>query len=443
MNLVQASCSVCGQQFAPQSSYQVEERTVRGERGEFVVHKVHFCSRKCLEQSLLGQEAPPPAQCTACGREFHVELVSQVIFLRGKRQYACSSACRAVLIEPSRYRSLADGIAAEASRSLPADPEEPSDGFSALAPTKAPAPTQPPPARPSPRTVAPAQVVPLMTTPANSQAPVAWRRIEAELAGAPKTLAIFNHKGGTGKTTTAVTLAYGLAARGRRVLLVDTDGQGNVAVSFGLKPTRTLYHVLVLGQSYDQAVLQARPGLDVLPSNETLAAAELYLAGRQQRDRVLATRLAAAKNDYDHVIVDCSPSLSLMSQNALVFADAVLCPVACDYLSLIGVRQVLRTIKQVNRHLNHPVRLWGVLPTMFDSRALVCREALDTMRQHFGSRCLAPVRNTIRVKEAPAQGQTILEYAPSSSASSDYTQVIERLVQGEPEQPLQRAGGVA
>lgn len=259
---------------------------------------------------------------------------------------------------------------------------------------------------------------------------------------AARVLAVFNHKGGTGKTTTAVSVAAGLAARGSRVLLVDTDGQGNVGASLALAPERSLYHVLVMGLPVADAVVSARPGLDVLPANETLAAAELYLAGRRQRDRVLAERLAPARERYDFVIVDCSPSLSLMNQNALVFADSVLCPVACDYLSLIGVRQVLRTIRQVNRLLGHKVALWGVLPTQFDARARICHEALATLREHFGERCLPPVRQTIKVKEAPAEGKTLFEYAPESSAACDYDRVVDQLLEDSTSE-ISSLGGVA
>jgi chromosome partitioning protein len=194
-----------------------------------------------------------------------------------------------------------------------------------------------------------------------------------------------------------------------------------------MQPERTLYHVLVMGLDPREAIVEVRPNLHVLPSNETLAAAELYLAGRPNRDRVLASRLAAMRGEYDVIVVDCSPSLSLLNQNALVFADGVLCPVACDYLSLVGVRQVLRTIKQVNRLLSHPVRLWGVLPTLYDARARVCVEAYDTLRQHFGDRCLAPIRMASRAKEAPSQAQTLFEYAPDATATKDYWQVVDQL----------------
>jgi chromosome partitioning protein len=242
-------------------------------------------------------------------------------------------------------------------------------------------------------------------------------------------MAVFNHKGGTGKTTTCLTIAAGLAARGLRVLVVDTDAQGNIACSLGLKPERTLYHVLVMGLSPQAAAINVRPNLDVLASNETLAAAELYLAGRQNRDRILRERLEKT-TDYDVVMVDCSPSLSLMNQNALVFADGVLVPVACDYLSLVGVRQVVKTIKNVNSLLHHPVQVWGVLPTFFDARARICHEALETLEKHFGERCLPPIRQATRVKEAPASAKTLFEHAPDSQVAADYERIVERIIRG-------------
>ena len=244
----------------------------------------------------------------------------------------------------------------------------------------------------------------------------------------PRRIAVFNHKGGTGKTTTAVSIAAGLASKGKKVLLVDTDAQGNVSVSLGAGSERSLYHVLVMGLQVKDAVKEVRPNLHLLPSNETLAAAELYLAGRQNRDRVLADRLNTAASDYDYVVLDCSPSLSLMNQNALVFADSVLVPVACDYLSLVGVRQVLKTVKNVNSLLHHPVQIWGVLPTFFDGRAKICNEAVATLKDHFGDKCLPPIRAAIKVKEAPSVGQTIFEYAAGSNAAEDYGVIVDRIL---------------
>jgi chromosome partitioning protein len=335
---IRPSCSICRREFDVQFSYQMEERRTRDAEGGERVLFVYFCSQACLDRSHAGGDGR--VECDGCGASFPLELASQVLFVSGRRRYACNSDCRSRVLAEARWAERG-------------------------------------------------QIA---------------RRLDA---GRPRVLAVFNHKGGTGKTTTAVSVAAGLAARGQRVLL---------------------YHVLVMGLPLAAAVRTARPGLDVLPANETLAAAELYLAGCKRRDRVLAERLAVARELYDFVLVDCSPSLSLLNQNALVFADSVLCPVACDYLSLVGVRQVLRTIKHVNKLLGHPVRLWGVLPTLYDARANICREALDTLRDHFGATCLEPIRLAIKVKEAPAQGQTLQEYAPESSAARDYAEVVSRLL---------------
>src|SRR5262249_54588952 len=153
-----------------------------------------------------------------------------------------------------------------------------------------------------------------------------------------------------------------------------------------VKAATSLYHVVVMGMKATDAATQVRPNLDVLASNETLAAAELYLAGRQNRDRILRDRLATAADAYDVVLLDCSPSLSLLNQNALVFADGILVPVACDFLSLVGVRQVIKTVKNVNALLHHPVQIYGVLPTFYDARARICRDAVETLKEHFGDR---------------------------------------------------------
>jgi chromosome partitioning protein len=144
----------------------------------------------------------------------------------------------------------------------------------------------------------------------------------------------------------------------------------------------------------------------------------------------LRDRLAPGFEGYDVVVLDCSPSLSLMNQNALVAAEGIVVPVACDYLSLVGVRQVVKTVKNVNSLLHHPVQIHGVLPTFYDARARICRDALDALKEHFGERVLTPIRSATRVKEAPAQGKTIFEFAPDSTAAEDYGRVVETLVSG-------------
>ncbi|MEM9192187.1 MAG: ParA family protein [Myxococcota bacterium] len=244
----------------------------------------------------------------------------------------------------------------------------------------------------------------------------------------PRVIAVFNHKGGTGKTTTSVNIAAALAEAGRRVLLIDADGQGNVGASLGIRGERTLYDVIVSGTDANAASVPVRNNLDVLTSNETLAAAELYLASRPARHRVLRQRLSDRASSYDYVIVDCAPALSLMNQNVLVCANAVLVPVSCDYLSLIGVKQVLRTLSQVRDSLGHRVELFGVLPTFFDVRNKIAKEALDALVEGFGERCLPPVRVNTRLREAPRARQTIFEYAPNSSGASDYLELAQRIL---------------
>jgi chromosome partitioning protein len=371
------SCSVCGERFDVQFRYQMEERD-----GGFAF----FCSHPCHGKAVSG-EASGGATCSACRKRFYVELVSQVVRVRGQLRHACSEECRRQIFAEADGARLG-GLAVNRG------PHPPEATVRSL-----------PPAIPS--------------------AQRARRRIHA-----PSRLAIFNHKGGTGKTTTSVSLAAGLAARGVRVLLVDTDSQGNVGVSLAVKAEKTLYHVLVMGVRPSEAAISVRPNLDVVVSNETLAAAELYLAGRQNRDRILRERLASTFNEYDVVMLDCSPSLSLLNQNALVVADGLIVPVACDFLSLVGVRQVIKTVKNVNSLLHHPVQIHGVLPTFYDARARICRDAVDALREHFGDRLLPPIRQATRLKEAPAQGKTIFEFAPESNSAEDYGQVVDLLVDG-------------
>ncbi|HEY0464967.1 MAG TPA: AAA family ATPase [Polyangiaceae bacterium] len=440
MVVINRICTTCNNEFELHFRYQMEEHVERDDQGVAQTRHTFYCSQRCLEASHRGR-TDGAVPCDACATRFEVEFASQVLFTGGRRHYACSPDCRTRIL--SGVRSVRLGQLLDPSYPIENDApgaahDEPGPVVghvgSVLAGSAEPEPSNdasPPP---------PEVVVSASETPAPPMATVAELRPATRAgeipmprrgAATPRVLAVFNHKGGTGKTTTAVHVAAGLAARGARVLLVDADGQGNVAASLGLEAERSLYHVLVMGLPFEQARIAARPNLDVIAANETLAAAELYIAGQRNRDRVMATRLARARETYDYVIVDCSPSLSLLNQNALVLADAVLCPVACDYLSLIGIRQVVRTVKHVNKILNHPVNFWGVLPTLFDSRARICNEALDTLKKNFRDVCLDPIHFAIKVKEAPSVGKTLFEYAPNSSAAGDYWRVIERLMQVE------------
>lgn len=258
---------------------------------------------------------------------------------------------------------------------------------------------------------------------------------EAFRARRARRIAILNQKGGTGKTTTAVNLAAGVAERGHDVLLVDTDAQGNVGASLGIRGEKTLYHIIVEGADPMDVAVPVRKHLDVITSDATLAAAEIWLARRdpEVRSRIVTQRLNLMQvtRRYAYVVLDCGPSLNLLNQNALTYADEVVIPVTCDYLALVGVKQVLRTIKDVERHLQHWVRVSAVLPTFYDGRTRLAREALATLRGHFRHKCLEPIRHNTRLAEAPAHRKTIFEHAPESHGAEDYKRVVDWLVGAE------------
>lgn len=352
-----------------------------------------------------GMTAPSAirACCTLCGRAFDVVFRYQVQHHGDRMSYVCSQSCQRKLLAAGGCRCTVCGKSFELAFAYQAVTDDSGARYFCTVECRARA-----------------------EQPAAAPAPT--------VGGPPRRIAVFNHKGGTGKTTTAVNVAAGFAERGLRVLLVDSDAQGNVGVSLGVRGERTLYHVLVLGMDPRDAAVPVRSNLEVLTSNEMLAAAELYLASRPARDRVLRERMVGC-DSYDVVVVDCSPSLSLLNQNALVYADAVLLPASCDYLSLVGVRQVLRTLRNVNQVLKHPVRVLGALPTFFDSRNRIARESFETLRSHFGDRCLPPIRVNTRLREAPSARQTIFEYAPGSHGAEDYGHVVDAILRGAAEQP--------
>jgi chromosome partitioning protein len=252
---------------------------------------------------------------------------------------------------------------------------------------------------------------------------------EAFRAKRARRIAILNQKGGTGKTTTAVNLAAGLAERENDCLLIDTDAQGNVGVSLGVAGEKSLYHVLVDGIDPSDAAVPVRQHLDVITSDATLAAAEIWLARQptDARSKILTRRLnlMQVSRRYDYVIIDCGPSLNLLNQNALSYADEVIVPVTCDYLALVGVKQVLRTIQDVERHLGHAVRVSAVLPTFYDGRTRLARDVLQTLQGHFKQKCLEPVRLNTRLAEAPSHKKTIFEYAPDSHGAADYNRIAD------------------
>lgn len=242
-------------------------------------------------------------------------------------------------------------------------------------------------------------------------------------------IAVLNQKGGTGKTTTTVSVGSGLARQGYRVLIIDVDSQGHVGISLGVDGELSLYHLMIENRTLSDCIVSARPNLDVLPGNDTLASAEIYLARQsEERDRFLR-RALRDNRDYDFILLDCGPSLSLLNMNALTFAEHLLVPVSCDYLSLIGVKQVLKTLKNVNKVLLHPIRILGILPTFYDMRNNISDESIKTLKGYFHDKVLPPIRVNTKLKEAPRHEQSIFEYAPGSRGASDYQRVVDWIVE--------------
>ena len=256
---------------------------------------------------------------------------------------------------------------------------------------------------------------------------------KAELAADDKrgsgarVIAVLNQKGGTGKTTTSVSVAAELARRGRRVLLIDADPQGSVAVSLGITAPRGLYHVLVCGADPMFVAVPARENLWVVAADRSLLAAEVALAKARDRWRIMAKGFASTTPDFDFVIIDCAPSVSLVGHNALAYAEELIVPVACDYLSLVGVKQVLRTVSQVNETLQHPIRVLGVLPTFFDLRSRIGKQSVDALKAYFEDKVMPPVRVSTAFKEAPSVGRTIFEHAGRNRGVQDYVAVVDWL----------------
>ena len=244
---------------------------------------------------------------------------------------------------------------------------------------------------------------------------------------AMKKIAVLNQKGGTGKTTTAAMIASGLSRRGKNILLVDLDPQGSLAIWFNLKPVKSMYHIIAEGADWKDCALDVKEGLLVIPSNRTLAQAEIGLASAKNRELALKTALQSVSN-IDYVILDCAPSLNLLNLNAMMYSDMVFVPVAMDYFSLIGVKEVLYNLKLVNKRMGHGLKIGMVIPTFYDGRDRKSREVLSILHKHFKGVVSDPVRKNVKLSEAVGAHMDIFEFAPDSHGAQDYSKIIDRMI---------------
>ena len=258
-----------------------------------------------------------------------------------------------------------------------------------------------------------------------------------------RVIAVFNHKGGVGKTTTVANLGAALAQHGRRVLLVDSDPQANLTVHFGVDledPGTTLYDVLTEEASFEEAVRPTREeNVTILPSSLDLAGAELELATAMGRERIVRDALDAylanpacrKDGEYDYVIFDCPPSIGLLTINALCATNEIFVPLQTEFLALRGVGKLVEVVNKVRRRLNADLQITGILPTLARTGTNLAREVQEEIEKHFGDKVFkSRIRSNVRLAEAPSHGKSIFAYDPRSKGAFDYRELaleVERM----------------
>ena len=251
-----------------------------------------------------------------------------------------------------------------------------------------------------------------------------------------KILAITNQKGGVGKTTTAINVAAALAANDLRVLVIDSDPQGNATTGMGARkdPDRpSLYQVLLGGAEIAEAVLHTEfEGLDLVPGDKNLVGANLELVDTPRREFRLHDKVAAVRSQYDFILIDCPPALDLLTLNALIAADSVLVPIQCEFFALEGISELMDTIERIRNSFDHPLEIEGILLTMFDDRTNLTRQVAQDLRDFFRDKVFETViPRSVRLAEAPSHGKSILAYDARSRGAESYIRLAKEILENE------------
>lgn len=254
-------------------------------------------------------------------------------------------------------------------------------------------------------------------------------------------IAIANQKGGVGKTTTNVNLSACLAVAGKRVLTIDIDPQGNTTSGLGIdknKIEKSIYDVLINGADAKEAIIHTEiDNLDIIVSNIQLAGAEIELVSMISRETILKKALSEIRESYDYILIDCPPSLGLITINALTAADRLLVPIQCEYYALEGLAQLMNTVNLVQKHLNPDLKIEGVVLTMFDARTNLAIEVVQEVKKYFRDKVYTTIipRN-VRLGEAPSHGLPIIMYDPKSTGAEAYTDLAEEMIENELEEDM-------
>lgn len=248
-----------------------------------------------------------------------------------------------------------------------------------------------------------------------------------------RTIAIANQKGGVGKTTTAINLSASLAAKGKKVLVIDADPQGNTTSGFGIEKNdleNTIYELFLSECSIKECILsEVMPGVSVIPSNVNLAATEIELIGVEKKEFILKKEIDWVKDQYDFIMIDCPPSLNLLTINSMTTADSVLVPIQCEYYALEGLSQLIHTVNLVKERLNPDLEMEGVVFTMYDSRTNLSNQVVENVKSHLKQNVYnTMIPRNIRLAEAPSYGMPIGMYDAKSAGAEAYMQLAEELI---------------
>jgi len=245
-------------------------------------------------------------------------------------------------------------------------------------------------------------------------------------------ICIINQKGGVAKTTTTVSIAAGLSRKGKKVLVLDLDPQGNLGLSLKSQCVKDMYDFLLNGSDIRECVTHLGENLDIVTSKENLTKAEFILVGEQNRETVLRQKIKDIK-DYDYIIFDCSPSLGLLNQNALLACDEAIIPTSTDILGYTALKKIILAIDSINNVFEHNLRVSKIVPTMHDKRLKTCTENLSKINNDYYELVSDPIHTCSKLKEAPKSGMSIYRYAPKSTASKDYQKLVNAIIRDEAE----------